>query len=152
MLRSIGRTAAILDGGLARYPGELDTKGPERPKATSQPRPGLRLCLRICRRRLLISTRSWTRGIVTASRDAKFEWLSGDMSDKKLPQASDLPADTHLPGDVAPASEEEHEEAGQSDFTPGQTNAGQQVGGLASATGYGKEQDPDSGGDLNNPV
>jgi thiosulfate/3-mercaptopyruvate sulfurtransferase len=32
MLRSIGRTAAVLDGGLASYPGELETKGPERPQ------------------------------------------------------------------------------------------------------------------------
>jgi hypothetical protein len=74
------------------------------------------------------------------------------MSDQKLPQATNLPADQHLRDDVAPASEEEYEDAGQSDFTPGQTNAGQQVGGLASATNYGKEQDPDSRGDKNNPV
>jgi thiosulfate/3-mercaptopyruvate sulfurtransferase len=32
MLRSIGRTAAILDGGVASYPGKLDTRAPERPK------------------------------------------------------------------------------------------------------------------------
>jgi hypothetical protein len=63
-----------------------------------------------------------------------------------------LPADQHLRDDVAPASGAEAEDPGKGDFTPGQTNAGQQVGGLASATGYGKEQDPDAQGDTNNPV
>ena len=32
MLRSIGHSAAVLDGGIARYPGELDTKSHERPR------------------------------------------------------------------------------------------------------------------------
>jgi hypothetical protein len=79
-------------------------------------------------------------------------WLAVDMSDKEFPQSSDLPADRHLRDDVMPASEEEREESPEDRFTPGQTNAGQQVAGLASATSYGEEQDPDSQGDPNNPV
>ena len=63
-----------------------------------------------------------------------------------------LPADEHLRNDVAPASGPEADDPGQSELIPGQTNAGHQVGGLASATGYGKEQDPDALGDTNNPV
>jgi thiosulfate/3-mercaptopyruvate sulfurtransferase len=34
MLRAIGRSATILDGGLASYPGELDSNGTERPRAS----------------------------------------------------------------------------------------------------------------------
>ena len=79
-------------------------------------------------------------------------WLAVDMSDKEFPKSSDLPADRHLRDDVMPASEEEREESPEDRFTPGQTNAGQQVAGLASATSYGEEQDPDSQGDPNNPV
>ena len=64
----------------------------------------------------------------------------------------DLPDDQHLRDDVAPASGEETDESGQANATPGQTNAGAQVGGLATATGYGKGQDPESRGDTNNPL
>ncbi|MDQ0755250.1 hypothetical protein [Arthrobacter sp. B3I4] len=73
------------------------------------------------------------------------------MSDQGARPTSDLPADKHLRDDVAPAAGAAPgtDEGG---FTSGQTNAGQQVGGLASAAGYGKEQDPESLGDTNNPV
>ena len=33
MLRSIGRRAAVLDGGIASYPGELETETPRRPSS-----------------------------------------------------------------------------------------------------------------------
>jgi len=79
-------------------------------------------------------------------------WLSEDMSDQGAPDRSDVPADEHLRDDVSPAAAPEPHGDGQGSFTPGQTNAGQQVGGLASAADYGKEQDPDSRGDTNNPV
>lgn len=79
-------------------------------------------------------------------------WLCGGMNDQGARPNSDLPADQHLRDDVAPAVDPEPENEEQSGFTPGQTNAGQQVGGLASAADYGKEQDPDSRGDTNNPV
>jgi hypothetical protein len=74
------------------------------------------------------------------------------MSDQGAPDPSDLPADEHLRDDVSPASDPEPLGDGQRSFAPGPTNAGQQVGGLASAVDYGKEQDPDSRGDTNNPV
>ena len=54
--------------------------------------------------------------------------------------------------DVAPESGGEPQEAPDSGFTPGQTNAGQQVGGLASASGYGKGLDPEDQPGGNNPV
>jgi hypothetical protein len=79
-------------------------------------------------------------------------WLGGGMSDQRAQPASDLPADKHLRDDVAPASDPEPDGDAQGGLTPGQTNAGQQVGGLASAPGYGKDEDPDSRGDANNPV
>lgn len=74
------------------------------------------------------------------------------MSDKEPARSRDLPADRHLRDDVVPASGEENEEPPAGRFTPSQTNAGQQVAGLASATGYGEEQDPDAQGDSNNPI
>jgi len=61
-----------------------------------------------------------------------------------------LPSDNHLREDISAPSEKPQEAADQ--FTPGQTNAGQQVGGLASASQYGEGQDPDSEKDSNNPV
>jgi hypothetical protein len=73
------------------------------------------------------------------------------MSDHEMRPTDGLPADKHLRDDVAPAVEDD-EAPGQDGFVPGQTNAGQQVGGLASSTGYGTEQDPDSQGDANHPV
>lgn len=54
--------------------------------------------------------------------------------------------------DVAPESGGEPQETPDSGFTPGQTNAGQQVGGLASASGYGTDLDPEAEHDGNNPV
>jgi hypothetical protein len=74
------------------------------------------------------------------------------MSDKESHRSSDLPADRHLRDDVLPASQEEPEGTPENRFTPGQTNAGQQVAGLASASNYGEEQDPDTQGDTNNPI
>jgi len=61
-----------------------------------------------------------------------------------------LPLNDHLQEDISAPSDQG--EAARDDFTPGQTNAGQQVGGLASTTGYGDGQDPDSGTDTNNPI
>ncbi|MDQ0870912.1 hypothetical protein QFZ70_003385 [Arthrobacter sp. V1I9] len=66
--------------------------------------------------------------------------------------SKDIPDDEHLRQDVAPDSGGEAQDAPDSGFTPGQTNAGQQVGGLASATGYGKDLDPEAQPDGNNPV
>jgi hypothetical protein len=66
--------------------------------------------------------------------------------------SKDIPEDEHLRQDVAPESGGEPQNAPDTGFTPGQTNAGQQVGGLASATGYGKDLDPDAQPDGNNPV
>ena len=71
------------------------------------------------------------------------------MSNQKDSPASGLPADEHLRNDVAPNTPPgEESKAG---FTPGQTNAGQQVGGLASAAGY-EEKDPDKPKDTNSPA
>jgi thiosulfate/3-mercaptopyruvate sulfurtransferase len=39
MLRATGHDAALLDGGLVAYDGELDRVGPHRPQATFTPRP-----------------------------------------------------------------------------------------------------------------
>jgi hypothetical protein len=72
------------------------------------------------------------------------------MADDEV--SKDTPDDDHLRQDVAPESEGEPEGAADSGFTPGQTNAGQQVGGLASASGYGKDLDPEAQPDGNNPV
>jgi len=66
-------------------------------------------------------------------------------------RSTDLPHDEQLRNDVLPASDAEPESSNAEHFTPGQTNAGQQVGGLASATGYGAGQDPDEP-NTNNPV
>ncbi|TQJ38612.1 hypothetical protein FBY33_0610 [Arthrobacter sp. SLBN-112] len=60
--------------------------------------------------------------------------------------------DEHLRQDVAPESEGEPQDDQNSGFMPGQTNAGQQVGGLASAGGYGQDLDPEAEPDSNNPV
>jgi hypothetical protein len=63
-----------------------------------------------------------------------------------------VPSDEHLRQDVAPESQGEQQDVTVSGFTPGQTNAGQQVGGLASASGYGDDLDPEARPDGNNPV
>lgn len=65
--------------------------------------------------------------------------------------SKDLPADDHLRHDVVPEPGAPAAGAGE-EFTPGQTNAGQQVSGLASASGYGKDLDPDKQPDGNNPI
>jgi hypothetical protein len=72
----------------------------------------------------------------------------------KEPGNASLPNDEHLKGDVAPESEGDQGGATPDggEFAPGQTNAGQQVAGLASATGYPENQDPEEQRDSNNPV
>ncbi|MFJ6157753.1 hypothetical protein ACIQF8_15265 [Pseudarthrobacter sp. NPDC092184] len=72
------------------------------------------------------------------------------MADEEV--SKNVPSDEHLRQDVAPNAGGEPQEAPDSGFTPGQTNAGQQVGGLASASGYGKDLDPEAEHDGNNPV
>ncbi|MEV7572257.1 hypothetical protein AB0P28_04055 [Pseudarthrobacter sp. NPDC089323] len=69
------------------------------------------------------------------------------MSDEAA-RTEDLPDDEHLRNDVAGASGDEPGPAEDTHYTPGLTNAGQQVAGLASATDYGEEDDPEA----NNPV
>lgn len=78
------------------------------------------------------------------------ECFAVNMTDKESP--SDLPDDPHLRDDVAPGTGTEPAGTGDDRFTPGQTNAGQQVAGLASATDYGAEDDPESQQDSNHPV
>ncbi|NUS36006.1 MAG: hypothetical protein HOQ04_06030 [Pseudarthrobacter sp.] len=72
------------------------------------------------------------------------------MADEEVPK--DIPSDEHLRQDVAPGSEGEAKDSQDGQFAPGQTNAGQQVSGLASASGYGKDLDPEAEPDGNNPV
>ncbi|UEL28772.1 hypothetical protein [Pseudarthrobacter sp. L1SW] len=77
------------------------------------------------------------------------------MADDQV--SKNVPSDEHLRQDVAPEAGGEPQDAapqGAADraFTPGQTNAGQQVAGLASASGYGKDLDPEAEPDGNNPV
>jgi len=74
------------------------------------------------------------------------------MTDREPSEAGDLPADQHLRDDVAAASGEAEAASPANHFTPGQTNAGQQVAGLASATGYGENEDPEAQQDGNNPI
>ena len=73
------------------------------------------------------------------------------MTENEPPPASELPSDRHLREDVAAAAEEETANP-EKRFTPSQTNAGQQVAGLASATDFGEDEDPESQGDSNNPI
>ncbi|WP_258803064.1 hypothetical protein [Pseudarthrobacter sp. NS4] len=72
------------------------------------------------------------------------------MSEKD-PRTENLPTDDHLREDISAAPAEEQAPLPDKDFTPGQTNAGQQVAGLASAAGYGEHQDPEEQ-DGNHPV
>lgn len=76
--------------------------------------------------------------------------FAGMMTDKEA--SKNLPADEHLRQDVAPEAESASPAASEEEFTPGQTNAGQQVSGLASASGYGDGMDPEKQPDGNNPV
>ena len=76
------------------------------------------------------------------------------MADEEV--SRNVPSDEHLRQDVAPEAGGEPQDAApgtaDSGFTPGQTNAGQQVAGLASASGYGKDLDPEAEPDGANPV
>ncbi|GAB5080730.1 hypothetical protein [Arthrobacter sp. AD-310] len=72
------------------------------------------------------------------------------MADEQ--ESKDIPADEHLRQDVAPGREAKSQDPQDGQFAPGQTNAGQQVSGLASASGYGKGLDPEAEPDGNNPV
>ncbi|TLM88141.1 hypothetical protein FDW84_01055 [Pseudarthrobacter sp. NamE5] len=72
------------------------------------------------------------------------------MADEEV--YKNIPSDEHLRQDVAPETEGEPQGSPDPGFTPGQTNAGQQVSGLASATGYGKDLDPEAQPDGNNPI
>ncbi|WP_309106880.1 hypothetical protein [Arthrobacter sp.] len=72
------------------------------------------------------------------------------MANKESPES--LPSDEHLRKDVAPDAAGDTQDGARNGFTPGQTNAGQQVAGLASASGYGSDLDPDKQPEGNNPV
>lgn len=77
------------------------------------------------------------------------------MADEEV--SKNVPSDEHLRKDVAPEAGGELQDAAHpgtadSRFTPGQTNAGQQVAGLAPASGYGKDLDPEAETDGTNPV
>lgn len=78
------------------------------------------------------------------------ECFAVNMTDKESP--NDLPDDPHLRDDVAPGTGTEPAGTGDDRFTPGQTNAGQQVAGLASATEYRAEEDPEPRQDSNHPA
>jgi hypothetical protein len=64
--------------------------------------------------------------------------------------AENLPLSNHLKEDISAATDSAEET--DNHFTPGQTNAGQQVAGLASATDYGEDEEHGSGTDASNPV
>ena len=72
------------------------------------------------------------------------------MADEEI--SKNVPDDGHLRQDVGPESEGEPQDSQEDQFAPGQTNAGQQVSGLASATGYGTDLDPEAQPGGNNPV
>ncbi|SEQ45274.1 hypothetical protein [Arthrobacter sp. OV608] len=72
------------------------------------------------------------------------------MADDEV--SKNIPSDEHLRQDVAPEAGADSQDTPDKGFTPGQTNAGQQVAGLASASGYGDDLDPDEQPDGNNPV
>jgi hypothetical protein len=63
-----------------------------------------------------------------------------------------LPGDPHLREDVVPGADQETEAAAKKRLPPGQTNADQQVAGLAAATRYGDEVDPEAEVDGNKPL
>jgi hypothetical protein len=69
------------------------------------------------------------------------------MADDEV--SKNIPSDEHLRQDVAP---EAGVDSPATSFRPGQSNAGQQVAGLASASGYGDDVDPDEQPDGNNPA
>ncbi|MFX1822341.1 hypothetical protein PV768_21455 [Pseudarthrobacter sp. CC4] len=77
------------------------------------------------------------------------------MADEEV--SKNVPSDGHLRKDVAPEAGGElqdaaHPEKADSRFTPGQTNAGQQMLGLASASVHGKDLDAEAETDGTNPV
>lgn len=72
------------------------------------------------------------------------------MADEEV--SKNVPADEHLRQDVAPEVGGGPQGVSEGGFTPGLTNAGQQVAGLASATGYGEDLDPEAKPDRSNPV
>lgn len=76
-------------------------------------------------------------------------WLAEGMSNHQ-PHDDNLPSDSHLQEDISLPSDDGQQEA-KDHFAPGQTNAGQQVSGLASATDYGADQEP-PGETGNNPI
>jgi hypothetical protein len=84
-------------------------------------------------------------------REVPDEWLAVHMRKDEPPQDNDLPSDSHLQEDISSQSEHEPDETTEH-LTPGQTNAGQQVAGLASATNYGEDENPDSRQESNKPI
>jgi hypothetical protein len=82
------------------------------------------------------------------------------MTDKE--ESSDLPRDPHLREDVVPDTDQETQDGVGQDgvgqdgvgkrLPPGQTNADQQVAGLAAATHYSDDMDPEAETDGNKPL
>jgi hypothetical protein len=63
------------------------------------------------------------------------------MTDKE--EDSGLPGDPNLREDVVPGADQETTDSEGKRLPPGQTNADQQVAGLAAATHYGDDGDPE---------
>jgi hypothetical protein len=72
------------------------------------------------------------------------------MTDKE--ESSDLPRDPHLREDVVPDTGQETQDGAGKRLPPGQTNADQQVAGLAAATHYGDDMDPEAETEGNKPL
>ena len=72
------------------------------------------------------------------------------MTDKE--ENSDLPRDSHLREDVVPGADQETADSEGKRLPPGQTNADQQVAGLAAATHYGDDVDPELDTEDNKPL
>jgi hypothetical protein len=72
------------------------------------------------------------------------------MTDKQ--ESSDLPLDPHLREDVEPGADRETADGEGKLVPPGQTNADQQVAGLAAATHYGDDVDPEAETESNKPL
>ncbi|MDQ0616285.1 hypothetical protein [Arthrobacter globiformis] len=72
------------------------------------------------------------------------------MMDKE--DSSDLPRDPHLREDVVPGADQQAQDGEGKRLPPGQTNADQQVAGLAAATHYGEAEDPEAESDVNKPL
>jgi hypothetical protein len=72
------------------------------------------------------------------------------MTDKE--ESLDLPRDPHLREDVVPGADQETKDGEGKRLPPGQTNADQQVAGLAAATHYGDDVDPEAESEGNNPL